>query len=230
MLIINRHITKSLLDLMGGTIEVITSPGSGTEIVIRLKFQIAEAGDVPESEKFLDGSLPLRETPENEVDFIYLLRKSFTHADFSEGLLRIPYVILPERLHAGRNTGCIRIRKNGGMPLLQQFTVLITDFHCMIFEAVNTVILCADPGNALSFPVMQQCLQILCILDKPFSIHTHHSWFAFSLYSETHTFSSNQGNAMLLPTRQNLERMTLMLYHLHLHPNPFLYDISHQHH
>ena len=62
-------ITKSLVDMMGGTIEVITSPGSGTEIVIRLKFQIAEAGDVPESEKFLDGSLPLRETPENEVDF-----------------------------------------------------------------------------------------------------------------------------------------------------------------
>ena len=47
---------------------------------------------------------------ENEGDFIYLPRKSFTHADFSEGLLRIPYVILPERLHAGRNTGCIRIR------------------------------------------------------------------------------------------------------------------------
>ena len=39
-------ITKSIVDLMGGSIEVITSPGSGTTIVIRLKLQIAEEKDV----------------------------------------------------------------------------------------------------------------------------------------------------------------------------------------
>ena len=39
-------ITKSIVDLMGGTIEVITSPGSGTTIVIRLKLRIAEEKDV----------------------------------------------------------------------------------------------------------------------------------------------------------------------------------------
>ena len=34
-------ITKSIVDQMGGTIEVLTSPGSGTEIIIRLKFRIS---------------------------------------------------------------------------------------------------------------------------------------------------------------------------------------------
>ena len=39
-------ITKSIVDLMGGTIEVITAPGTGTTIVIRLKLKIAEEKDV----------------------------------------------------------------------------------------------------------------------------------------------------------------------------------------
>ena len=44
-------ITKSLVDLMGGTIEVLTAPGSGTEIIIRLKFRLAEEKDVPKAQK-----------------------------------------------------------------------------------------------------------------------------------------------------------------------------------
>ena len=39
-------ITKSIIDLMGGTIEVLTAPGSGTTIVIRLKLRLAEEADV----------------------------------------------------------------------------------------------------------------------------------------------------------------------------------------
>ena len=39
-------ITKSIVDLMGGTIEVISSPGSGTTIVIRMKLKLAEEKDV----------------------------------------------------------------------------------------------------------------------------------------------------------------------------------------
>ncbi|MBQ3965062.1 MAG: amino acid permease [Firmicutes bacterium] len=39
-------ITKSIVDLMGGTIEVITAPGSGTEVIIRLKLQLADEKDV----------------------------------------------------------------------------------------------------------------------------------------------------------------------------------------
>ena len=39
-------ITKRIVDLMGGTIEVITSPGSGTEMIIRLKFQLAREEEV----------------------------------------------------------------------------------------------------------------------------------------------------------------------------------------
>lgn len=37
-------ITKSIVDLMGGTIEVNTSPGAGTEFVIRVKFKLQETG------------------------------------------------------------------------------------------------------------------------------------------------------------------------------------------
>ena len=39
-------ITKSIVDQMGGTIEVLTSPGSGTEIIIRLKLRIASEEDL----------------------------------------------------------------------------------------------------------------------------------------------------------------------------------------
>ena len=42
-------ITKSIVDLMGGTIEVLTAPGSGTQFIIRLKLRTAEAGDVAET-------------------------------------------------------------------------------------------------------------------------------------------------------------------------------------
>ena len=42
-------ITKSIVDRMGGAIEVLTSPGSGTEIIIRLKMQLAEAEEVAEA-------------------------------------------------------------------------------------------------------------------------------------------------------------------------------------
>ena len=62
-------ITKSIVDMMGGTIEVMTAPGSGTEIVIRLKFKLAQGDEVPDSEKLRDGSAPVEEAPEPEVDF-----------------------------------------------------------------------------------------------------------------------------------------------------------------
>ena len=43
-------ITKSLVDLMGGTIDVLTSPGSGTEIIIRLTLRLADEEDVSGTE------------------------------------------------------------------------------------------------------------------------------------------------------------------------------------
>ena len=46
-------ITKSLVDLMGGTIEVLTSPGGGTKIVIGLKLKIAQEDDVPKAKDAL---------------------------------------------------------------------------------------------------------------------------------------------------------------------------------
>ena len=62
-------ITRSLVDMMGGTIEVMTAPGSGTEIVIRLKFRLAEEDDVPDPEKLSDSSGSGEEVSEPEVDF-----------------------------------------------------------------------------------------------------------------------------------------------------------------
>ena len=40
-------ITKSIVDMMGGTIEVLTAPGSGTEIILRLKLRLAEEESIP---------------------------------------------------------------------------------------------------------------------------------------------------------------------------------------
>ena len=39
-------ITKSIVDMMGGTIEVLTSLGNGTEIIIRVKFKLATEEDL----------------------------------------------------------------------------------------------------------------------------------------------------------------------------------------
>ena len=43
-------ITKSIVDLMGGTIEVLTAPGSGTEIILRFKFRLADEEEVRKEE------------------------------------------------------------------------------------------------------------------------------------------------------------------------------------
>ena len=42
-------ITKQIVDLMGGTIEVITAPGSGTDFIVRLKFRLARPEDLAEN-------------------------------------------------------------------------------------------------------------------------------------------------------------------------------------
>lgn len=46
---------------------------------------------------------------EADGDFIELPKKSFTTADFKEGVCRVPYVINPARLHRGKNMGALTI-------------------------------------------------------------------------------------------------------------------------
>ena len=58
-------ITKSIVDLMGGTIDVMTAPGTGTAIIIRLTFKLAEENDLPAEEK-ASGETDAKEP---EVDF-----------------------------------------------------------------------------------------------------------------------------------------------------------------
>jgi two-component sensor histidine kinase len=43
-------ITKSIVDQMGGTIEVITSPGEGTEMIVRVRLQLVEGEEVADGE------------------------------------------------------------------------------------------------------------------------------------------------------------------------------------
>ncbi len=62
-------ITKQIIDLMGGTIEVITSPGSGTEMIIRLKLRLADEAELEAP----DDRLPAAETPALDFSKIRLL-------------------------------------------------------------------------------------------------------------------------------------------------------------
>ncbi len=56
-------ITKSIVDLMGGAIEVFTSPGNGTEIIIHVKFRLASEKDMQKS------SDDAKAADETQVDF-----------------------------------------------------------------------------------------------------------------------------------------------------------------
>ena len=44
-------ITKSIVDLMGGTIEVVTAPGAGTEFTVRLQFELVDDSDSSKAEE-----------------------------------------------------------------------------------------------------------------------------------------------------------------------------------
>ena len=57
-------ITKSIVDLMGGTIEVITAPNKGTEFIINLKFELQ-----PESEIKKEENDDQSTDSKNEIDF-----------------------------------------------------------------------------------------------------------------------------------------------------------------
>ena len=57
-------ITKSIVDLMGGTIEVLTSPGGGTELIVCIKFRLAAEEDLPKRKVAAE---PVIQT--KEVDF-----------------------------------------------------------------------------------------------------------------------------------------------------------------
>ena len=51
-------ITKSIIDLMGGSIEVITAPGAGTEFIVRVKFALAADGETSAVEKEAKNEAP----------------------------------------------------------------------------------------------------------------------------------------------------------------------------
>ena len=57
-------ISKRIMDMMDGTIDVLTAPGNGTEMLLRLKFKLAEESEIRETEEALQD-----EDDKNEVDF-----------------------------------------------------------------------------------------------------------------------------------------------------------------
>ncbi len=59
-------ITKRIVDLMGGTIEVLTAPGSGTQIIIRLKMKIDEKNG---SESMKKDAVETAEENDRQIDF-----------------------------------------------------------------------------------------------------------------------------------------------------------------
>jgi signal transduction histidine kinase/ActR/RegA family two-component response regulator len=62
-------ITKGIVDLMGGTIDVLTAPGSGTQFVIRLKFRLADEKDVDSVERKETKQLTNNDPAKQEIDF-----------------------------------------------------------------------------------------------------------------------------------------------------------------
>ena len=59
-------ITKRIVDLMGGTIEVLTAPGSGTQIIIRLKMKIDEKNG---SESMKKDAVETAKEDDRQIDF-----------------------------------------------------------------------------------------------------------------------------------------------------------------
>ena len=70
-------ITKQIVDLMGGTIEVMTAPGNGTEMIIRLKLKLAEEKDIPEEEKREQNPEPTESAGEATSDIDSQNKKGF---------------------------------------------------------------------------------------------------------------------------------------------------------
>ncbi|MBQ9210148.1 MAG: amino acid permease [Clostridia bacterium] len=62
-------ITKSLVDLMGGAIDVLTAPGAGTTIIIRIKFRLAEEKDVRSLMNKADETESAEAETASEMDF-----------------------------------------------------------------------------------------------------------------------------------------------------------------
>ena len=85
-------ITKSIVDLMGGTIEVFTAPGTGTTIVIRLKLKIAEEKDVTKDQQGTETTDNSQEAQEDvSMDFtgkrLLLVEDNLINMEIAEMIL-----------------------------------------------------------------------------------------------------------------------------------------------
>ncbi|MBQ9157375.1 MAG: amino acid permease [Eubacterium sp.] len=77
-------ITKSIVDLMGGTIEVLTAPGSGTEMIIRLKLRLAEEKDVKKADV---PDRPVEQTIDFTQKRLLLVEDNFINMEIAKEIL-----------------------------------------------------------------------------------------------------------------------------------------------
>ncbi|MBQ7502105.1 amino acid permease [bacterium] len=83
-------ITKGIVDLMGGSIEALTAPGCGTEIIIRVKLKLAEEADI---DKSAADETEVRERDNIQADFT---RKRLLLVEDNEINMEIAYMLLTQ--------------------------------------------------------------------------------------------------------------------------------------
>ncbi len=139
-------ITKSIVDLMGGTIEVLTAPGSGTEIIIRLKMRLAKPEDIRET--------PVQAAEEEDIDFtgkrVLLVEDNKINMEIARMILE-QFGFTVETAENGKEAVDMVAARQGGT-----FDLILMDIQMPVMDgytAAGEIRALADPELA-SIPVI----------------------------------------------------------------------------